>query len=63
MQSLVADITEGTCCAMCNQQFETEVNKDGADVPTTYTHGYPVACKKCWTPECGFDLALRETFD
>lgn len=61
MQSIVNDIVEGACCAICGQQFVKERNIDGADVPVIAEHGYAVACQKCWTADCEYDLATLPT--
>lgn len=61
MESIVDDIIEGACCALCGQYFVREINKDGADVPVLHEHGYPVACAACWTNDCGYERAEAET--
>lgn len=52
---------EGERCSLCGLYFVKEVNKDGADVPVIYSHGYPVACKDCWDKNCGYEKAEAET--
>jgi len=38
------------------------MNIDGYDVEVQYGHDEPVACKKCWTPDCGFEKADEKCF-
>jgi len=46
----VADaMIDGSCCAICGQYFEND-------------HGYPVACKDCWEPDCGYQKATEEIY-
>jgi hypothetical protein len=61
MGEIANDMIEGACCALCGQYFVREVNKDGADVPVMHEHGYPVACKECWEPGCGYEKAEADT--
>ncbi len=61
MGEIANDMIEGVCCALCGQYFAKEKNIDGADVPVIYSHGYPVACKDCWEPDCGYEKATAET--
>ena len=61
MGDIADQIIEGSCCAFCLLPFIKEQNIDGADVPVVYEHGYPVACKECWEPECGYEKATAET--
>lgn len=50
MGEIADDIIDGICCALCGCYF-TE------DDETLYEHGYPVVCKDCWKPNCGYDEA------
>jgi len=51
------DMLEGRACAICGQFF-----KDPEEDNTIYEHGYPVACKDCWTQDCGYEQATVDTF-
>lgn len=63
MGDIAEDIIDGSCCALCGQYFEgPERNVDGADVPTIYSHGYPVACDECYEKDCGYPKAEVHTF-
>lgn len=61
MGEIADDMTNGACCSLCGQYFVKEINKDGADVPVMYEHGYPVSCRGCWEKECGYEKATAET--
>lgn len=63
MESIVHDIIEGACCAICGQQFVRERNIQGADVPVPADHGHAVACRKCWKPGCEHDMAIHPTLE
>jgi hypothetical protein len=54
MGEIADDIIDGSCCALCGQYFTNDGGK------TLYDHGYPVACKECWTPDCGYEEADEE---
>lgn len=54
MNQKQTEIDEGERCSICEKQFITERNIEGADVEVVYYHEEPVACNKCWTPECGY---------
>lgn len=56
MGEIADDMINGACCALCGQYFE---NPD--EPGTVYEHGYPVACKQCWEPGCGYEKAVVET--
>jgi len=43
MGQMADDITDGTTCSICGCYFENPDDKTKA-----YTHGFPVACKKCF---------------
>lgn len=47
MGQAAEDILNGFSCALCGCFFENE-------------HGYPVACKECWTTKCGYQKATEE---
>ena len=52
-------IINGECCAFCMTPFiDKKTIKD--KTPTIYEHGYPVACKDCWEPGCGYQKADKE---
>ena len=48
MGEIADDMIDGTSCSLCSQYFEE-------------SHGYPVACKGCWEPDCGYDKATYKT--
>ena len=54
MWEIADDMIEGRCCALCGQYF----SKDGE---TLHEHGYPVACKECWEPGCGYEKTEVDT--
>lgn len=56
MGEVADDMIEGSCCALCGEYFAGD-----DDNSTIYTHGYPVACESCWTPDCGYEKAERGT--
>jgi len=56
MGEIAEDMLDGNCCALCGQYFQDPNDKD-----VIYTHGYPVACKDCWEPDCGYEKAKAET--
>ena len=51
MGEVAADMIDGTTCSNCGQFFrgdpvpKTKYNPTGT---STFTHGYPVLCWKCW---------------
>lgn len=46
-------IINGEICAFCMLPF---IYKG-----SSYEHGYPVACKDCWEPDCGYEKATADT--
>lgn len=42
MTQIAEDIADGTTCIVCGLYFEDPEREE------LYTHGYPVACKKCF---------------
>ena len=46
MGEVSEDILDGTVCSLCGQYFQ-----DPKDKHKCFTHGYPVVCKKCYTPD------------
>ena len=54
MGEIANDIIDGACCALCGCYFID-------DNEELIEHGYPVACKDCWTPDCGYEQAEYET--
>lgn len=57
MGEISDDIIEGACCALCGQYFA-----DPEDEDALFEHGFPVACKECWEPDCGYEKATADTF-
>ena len=58
--SISEDIVDGTCCYECHNYFKDPDKKD-----TAYTHGYPVACKRCFRTgmkKNGIQKAIVKTF-
>jgi hypothetical protein len=47
MGEIAEDMINGASCALCGCYFEHE-------------HDYPVACKHCWKPKCGYQKAIFE---
>ena len=45
--SIVNDIINGACCAICGEYFIEE-------------HGYPVICKDCWTKDSQYEKATNK---
>lgn len=43
MSEIAEDMADGTTCSICGMFF-----RDPDDPTKAYTHGYPVACKKCF---------------
>ncbi len=43
MGEIADDMVDGSCCTHCGQYFQ-----DPDDPEKIYTHGYPVACKRCF---------------
>jgi len=43
MGEIAEDMTDGTCCSQCGEYFQHPETPD-----ELYTHGYPVACKRCF---------------
>ena len=43
MGEIADDMLDGTTCVKCGCYFQ-----DPDDPDSCYTHGYPVACKKCF---------------
>jgi hypothetical protein len=56
MGQMADDIMDGSCCAICHNYFKTE------DLKFIDSHGYPVACKDCWTADCGYQKATMNLF-
>ena len=66
MGEIAYDIINGECCALCGQYFLNTVNVDKKEYEVMsgqhiYEHGYPVACKDCWEPDCGYPKAEADT--
>lgn len=57
MGEMAEDILDGSCCALCGCYFKHPKKENEG-----YSHGYPVACKDCWEPDCGYGKADVETF-
>jgi len=55
MGEVAEDMIDGSCCSLCGQYFQDSDDKD-----MIYTHGYPVVCKDCWEPDCGYEKAKVE---
>lgn len=71
MAEIAEDIIDGSCCALCGQYFvdmeegATEITTDENGVANNaaiHSHGFPVACKECWEPGCGYQKAKANTF-
>ena len=56
MSEIAEDMLDGSCCSICGQYFQHPKDKDAI-----YTHDYPVACKECWEPKCGYQKADVKT--
>jgi hypothetical protein len=50
IMSVAEDIVDGTVCSKCQRYFQ-----DPEDESKAYTHGYPVACKRCFRRGMGAD--------
>lgn len=66
MGEIANDMIEGRCCALCGQYFVKSNIVDNKEYEIMggeelYEHGYPVACKDCWEPGCGYQKAITET--
>jgi hypothetical protein len=48
MGDIAEAIINGEQCALCGEEF---LEGD---------HGYPVACKACWTKDCGYQKAVLD---
>jgi len=48
MGDIADGMVDGDLCAICAMPFEKE-------------HGYPVACRDCWTKDCGYQKAIFKT--
>ena len=57
MGEIAQEIINGECCALCGCYFY-----EAGTTNITYKHGYPVACHDCYTPDCGYQKAITETF-
>lgn len=60
MGQISEDLADGTICMECNCFFQ-----DPDDEASCYTHGYPVACKKCFRAgmrENGIQKAIVKSF-
>jgi len=53
MGKIADDMIDGDCCAICGAYFFIEDKDTGHDM--IYSHGMPVACNDCWTPDCGYE--------
>ena len=62
MGEIAENMIDGTCCSLCGQYFQHPKESKDRGAIGTYTHGYPVACKDCWEPDCGYQKAEAETF-
>lgn len=60
MGDLADSIIAGEICAFCMLPFVKEKNEESA-IFVPFEHGYPVACKECWEPDCGYQRATAET--
>lgn len=54
---MAEDYLDGSCCSLCGQYFSHPERNTGI-----YCHDYPVACKDCWTPDCGYQIADVKTY-
>ncbi len=57
MGEIADEMINGESCSLCGCYFEDPENPG-----SSYVHGYPVACKDCWEPDCGYQKAEAETF-
>ena len=61
MGEIADDMIDGSSCSLCGCYFKDPKHLE-AGVNKMYTHGYPVACKDCYEPDCGFPKADVNTF-
>lgn len=66
MGEIADDMIKGACCALCSQYFiKSNVIDTGKNEIMSgeefFEHGYPVACKECWEPGCGYERATANT--
>lgn len=54
-------IINGECCALCMAPFISGDKDDSVGYVEGFEHGYPVACKDCWEPDCGYQKATADT--
>ena len=54
MREIAEDILDGSCCALCRCYFKHPKKNKFGDSVGIYVHEYPVACKECWTTDCGY---------
>ena len=60
MGEIAEDMIDCTCCTECGCYFMDEENQakhHKGEKAILYTHGYPVLCKECWTPESDLQCA------
>jgi hypothetical protein len=63
MGEIAEDMLDGSCCSLCGQYFEhPKKDKKTGESIGIYVHDYPVACKECWEPGCGYQKAEVNTF-
>ncbi len=61
MGEIAIDMVDESSCSLCGCYFVgPDLDEEGNEM--TYEHGYPVACKDCWEPGCGYPEADVETF-
>ena len=58
MGEVADDMIDGSSCSLCGCYFKDPDSKEDK----LYTHGYPVACKDCHEPDCGYPEAIVDTF-
>lgn len=62
MGEVAEDMIDGSCCALCGCYFQDTGSSKDEDSPLVFSHGYPVACRSCWSKNCGYEKALVRTF-
>ena len=46
MNQISQDVSDGTCCQLCNEYFK--IPGTPPEKRKLYTHGHPVVCEECW---------------
>lgn len=54
--TIAEDMIDGSCCSLCGCYFEDKFNRGNL-----FTHGYPVVCRTCHEPGCGYEKAETNT--